>query len=261
MRSEWIAALLLVGLSTACSASTISVLSLLSPRHARLVLRKPAILTVSGTGQAPPERRELAAGQALEVELFTGALLLDAKRTRASRLTLACEGGCLTDIRVAGMSRAYHGNVTLQPDDNTIQIVLSIPEEELVGSIVESERLPAASPESLRALAVVARSFLQAGSRHPGVEFCDTTHCQVFQGLVAGREVREAVSATSGMILLYKARPFRPYYSRSCGGKTATYQEVWGRPSPDYPFASMECPCSREEDTGLDHPRGAAGDL
>lgn len=248
MLNKWIAALLLVGVSTLCSASTVSILSLLSPRHAQLVLRKPAILTVTGVGQNPTARSELAANKTLEVALSAGALLLDATE-RAARLNLACEGGCLTDIHVAGMSRVYHGDMTLQPGYNTIQIVLTIEEEELVGSIVESERLPTATPESLRALAVVARSFLGAGSRHAGVEFCDTTHCQVFQGLVAGPEVREAVSATSGMILLYNGRPFRPYYSRSCGGKTATYLEVWGRPSPDYPFVSVACPCSRDEST------------
>jgi stage II sporulation protein D len=99
----------------------------------------------------------------------------------------------------------------------------------------------------------VSRSFLAMGPRHPSIhaDLCDTTHCQVFQGFQPTPEARKAVEQTAGLILTYRKLPFRPYYFRSCGGQTATYLEIWGKNSPDYPFASVSCPCRSEWDAKL----------
>lgn len=223
-------------------ASTVSILSLLSPRWARVELKTAAALSLAG--EKAPQRSEVLSGARLEVKRSGSKLLLNNNQS-VDEATLTCDGGCIAEISVSGKSRLYHGNLQFGPNDNnTIDIVLSIDNEELTASVLESERFPQAPPEALRAMAVVVRSFITAGRRHSKFDFCDTTHCEVFQGLSPSAEVRDATRATAGIVLLYRNAPFRPYFTRSCGGRTSTYLEVWGNNSPDYPFFPVACPCS-----------------
>ena len=74
--------------------------------------------------------------------------------------------------------------------------------ETAVASVVAAESPPGAGLESLKAQAVVARSFLVAAhGRHARSDFCDTTHCQFLreppaEGSLAERAARNtAVSS------------------------------------------------------------------
>lgn len=230
-------------LSSVAGGATVSILSLLAPRRVQVQLKTPAVLTVLSNDQQAPQRSELTTGTRLDVKLSAGGLLLAGHNLQQA--AISCDGGCIAVISVTGKTRLYHGDLRLGPTThNTIDIILETENEELTASVLESERSPRASPEGLRAMAIVVRSFIAAGARHTGAAFCDTTHCQVFQGLAPSIEVRDAVRATSGMLLLYKDAPFRPYFTRSCGGRTSSYIDVWGKASPDYPFFPVACPCS-----------------
>jgi stage II sporulation protein D len=216
----------------------VSILSILKPRHIKLTLQSPATAVVNGT--------PWLAGKPLEIEAIQGQL----KSTigiSASHILIECSNQCATQIEIANqMDRLYNGNLDIYYYNNTIDIVLTINSEQLISSIAASEMRGAHDLEALKAFAVVIRSFLAQGNRHPELQadFCDTTHCQVFQNLDGSLEVREAVHQTESLVLSYHDRMFRPYYSRACGGRTATYEEAWGKPSGGYDFPSVSCPCN-----------------
>jgi stage II sporulation protein D len=53
--------------------------------------------------------------------------------------------------------------------------------------------------------------------------------------------MEEAIRKTDSLILAYQQHAFRPFFSKSCGGKTATYEEAWDKPPEDYPFYAVPC--------------------
>lgn len=216
----------------------ISILSLLKPHRIQLTLQSPATGMVNG--------QPWLAGKPLEIESINGRLK-SSIGISATHIEIQCSTQCATRIEIADqMDRIYDGNLDLYYYNNTISIVLTTYEEEPISSIAASEMRGVSEIEAIKAFAVVIRSFLSQGNRHPELQadFCDTTHCQVFQNLDATPEMREAAHQTESLVLSYHDRMFRPYYSRACGGRTATYQEAWGKPSDDYDFPSVSCPCN-----------------
>jgi stage II sporulation protein D len=203
-----------------------------------LTLQSPATGMVNG--------RPWLAGKPLEIESSNGQLQ-STIGISAAHIQVECPNQCATRIEIADqMDRVYNGNLDFYYYNNTISIVLSTDREQLISSIAASEMRGVKEIEAIQAFAVVIRSFLVQGNRHPELQsdFCDTTHCQVFQNLEASPEMREAVHQTKSLVLSYHDRIFRPYYSLACGGRTATYEEAWGKPSDGYEFPSVSCPCS-----------------
>jgi len=216
----------------------VSILSILKPQHIKLTLQSPATGMVNGN--------PWLAGKSFEIESFTGELK-STNGITASHIQIVCSAPCATRIEIsAQMNRIYNGNLDFYYNNNTINIVLNIDREQLTSSIDASEMRGVTDIEAIKAFAIVVRSFLVQGNRHPELhaDFCDTTHCQVFQNLDSTPEIREAVHQTESLVLSYHDRMFRPYYSRACGGRTATYEEAWGKPSGGYEFPSVSCPYS-----------------
>lgn len=83
---------------------------------------------------------------------------------------------------------------------------------------------------------VVARTYAVAHlGRHraEGFDFCDGTHCQVYEParrrtsrFAAAAEA--AVSRTSGQILMFDGRAAEALFHADCGGRTAAASAVWG---------------------------------
>jgi stage II sporulation protein D len=218
----------------------VSILSILKPDRIKLTLQSPALGMVNGN--------PWLAGKTLEIESLNGTLK-SSNGTSGSHIQIKCSTPCATRIEIANeMDRIYNGNLDVYYNNNTISIVLNIQRENLISSIATSEMREVQDVEAIKAFAVVIRSFLVHGNRHPELhaDFCDTTHCQVFQNLDATPEVQEAVHQTESLVLSYHDKIFRPYYSRACGGRTSTYEEAWGKAPDGYDFPSVSCPCSGE---------------
>ena len=238
-------AFLWIPTAIADSFARISILSILQPKRMAITLLSPERATIAAAGSAIA----IAAKERIEIELRQGQLSVTELNRNSPELRYCPGQSCAFLIEIPGkLQREYHGELTLRVVENAIDIVLRISQEELLSSITASEMGEYRNPEALKAFAVVARSFLKAGPRHPNLQadLCDTTHCEVFQAYKPAPEATKAVHDTIGLILTYRKAPFRPYYSRSCGGKTATYLETWGKASPDYPFESVSCPCRTE---------------
>ncbi|MGE5455460.1 MAG: stage II sporulation protein D, partial [Methylocystaceae bacterium] len=105
--------------------------------------------------------------------------------------------------------------------------------------------------EALKAQAVTARTYtlkrLYAPAKHPrGAQMCDDIRCcQAYIDPQKYRQefgnswyearfvpVRRAVVATRSQIMLYKNQLIDTPYFSTCGGKTASASEVWGREVP-----------------------------
>ena len=126
--------------------------------------------------------------------------------------------------------------LTLAAHQGHIVATIQIPVENYVRATVAGESLPSDPNESLKAIAVVARTFAaRFRPRHQPwhVDFCDSTHCQKLSFAKQSPRIQAAVEATAGEILWYQGRPAATYYHQNCGGTAASAREVWpGENSP-----------------------------
>jgi SpoIID/LytB domain protein len=96
------------------------------------------------------------------------------------------------------------------------------------------DRWPA---EALQAQAVVARTYALR-HLHKGGDFdlYSDTRSQVYGGIAAESQIAsDAVSATAGVVVLYKGELADTFFFSSSGGRTANVQDVWPS-SPPVPY-------------------------
>ena len=140
------------------------------------------------------------------------------------------------------ITRQYFGRLEITPGARELFVVIAMPLETAVASVVAAESPAQAPMEALKAQAVAARSFLLAGKgRHRDFDFCDTTHCQFLRAPPGpATAASRATAATHGLVLAYKDEVFAAMYSASCGGRTHTLAEL-GIPIRGYPYFAVTC--------------------
>jgi stage II sporulation protein D len=136
-------------------------------------------------------------------------------------VTLAAHGETLT------LSNPIH--ITARAGE--LIFAVTLPVETYVERVVASESGPADSLESLKALAIVVRSFaLHQHHGHADYDLCDSTHCQLLRW--SGGNDRQAIShaatlSTAGETVWFHGRRAQAWFHQDCGGRTASPQEVW----------------------------------
>jgi len=98
---------------------------------------------------------------------------------------------------------------------------IRMPMEEYVAAVLGGEAAGMRSPESLKAMAVAARTYAaRFRGRHAreGFDFCDTTHCQDYRRAGITQAILDAADATEGELLWYRGALVAAYYSANCGG-------------------------------------------
>lgn len=141
----------------------------------------------------------------------------------SGRDAAAIAAAIVEDRRPARGPRVRLGRAT-----RTGYAVASMPLEDYVADVLAAEAPSDATPATLKALAIVARTFvIRHLDRHQaeGFDVCDLTHCQVLRAATA--RTRDATRATVGTVLMTGRRLADVYYSASCGGTLATAEEVW----------------------------------
>jgi stage II sporulation protein D len=117
--------------------------------------------------------------------------------------------------------------VTAAPDG--LHVLLTIPSERYVMAVLQSEAGANESAESLKALAVTARSFALTNPHRHGAEgLCDSTHCQALRMGDVPAEIESAVRATAGETLWWHGARVPGYFTQSCGGMTEDAAVMWG---------------------------------
>jgi len=131
-------------------------------------------------------------------------------------------------------------SVRFSAKDGVLVIAVDLPVERYVERVVASESGPNDSEESLRALAVVVRSFaLHQSHGHAGFDLCDSTHCQLLhwgRSLPRQNTAHRAVLATAGETLWFHGRRAQGYFGKDCGGQAASPGEIWPRIRPATPY-------------------------
>ena len=153
----------------------------------------------------------------------------------------------------------FQGTLKLLKDDDKICVINIIPVEKYLTSVVSSEMNAKSSLQMLKSLAVVSRSWLLAQieksklikkkkesyssvlqtekeyirwydrEEHELFDVCADDHCQRYQGItkISTQSARKAVAETSGLVLTFNNEICDARFSKSCGGLTESFHNVW----------------------------------
>src|SRR5262245_5945554 len=104
--------------------------------------------------------------------------------------------------------------VEVSANKGTLAIVTEIPLETYVAAVLAGESSGFRSDESLRAMAVAARTYaVHFLGRHKseGFDFCDSTHCQDFRITALNDRLLKAVRETESEVILYNEAAIPAY--------------------------------------------------
>ena len=135
-----------------------------------------------------------------------------------------------------GETVTLHDPVAITARNSAMVIVVTLPVESYVERVVASESGAADSAESMKALAVVVRSFaLHEAHGHADYDLCDSTDCQLLHWGGNGRRAagaHDATLATAEETLWFHGQRALAYFGKDCGGRTASPAEIWPRAKP-----------------------------
>lgn len=145
-------------------------------------------------------------------------------------------GGMLRVIDdLSGENRTASGlwHVRASAHDHLIDVVLTLPSERYVAAVLSAEAASQEPAQSLRALAIVARTYALNGSHynalpgHLAAELCDSTECQAMRLGHVSTAIEDAVRATVGETLWFGSHRAETFFSQNCGGVTEDAGAVW----------------------------------
>ncbi len=148
-------------------------------------------------------------------------------KTRAVEMWLS---GTIT-LAAHGETQTLRNSVSISARDGVLVIAVTLPVEKYVENVVASESSGADGAESLKALAIVVRSFaLHEAHGHVDFDVCDSTHCQLLHWNGTGERraaAHAATLATAGETLWFHGQRALGYFNKDCGGRTAAPREIW----------------------------------
>lgn len=139
--------------------------------------------------------------------------------------------------------KQYKGDLVIHLEHRDILVVNELPLEAYLVGLINAEMNSKWPLESVKAQAVVARTFAikkMEERRHKNYDVKADVSDQVYHGSSLEDEESElAVAQTAGEVLLYHGDLANAFYHSTCGGHTASSQEVWGK---YYPYlVGVEC--------------------
>jgi stage II sporulation protein D len=135
-----------------------------------------------------------------------------------------------TALAAHGEKLSLHNPVRITARKGELVLAVTLPVESYVERVVASESGAADSFESLKSLTIVVRTFALHQQRgHADYDLCDSTHCQLLHWGGSSRQgaAHAATLATAGETLWFHGRRAQAWFHQSCGGRTASPQEVW----------------------------------
>ncbi|HPB16044.1 MAG TPA: SpoIID/LytB domain-containing protein [Clostridia bacterium] len=127
--------------------------------------------------------------------------------------------------------KPYRGNLEFTIfKSNELSVLNNLILEYYVYGVVALEIGSNSPMESLKAQAVVARTYALCQNKHQeyGFDVCATTCCQVYGGYNAENyRTNQATNETYGQVVTYAGKVVTPYYFSSSGGYTENSENVW----------------------------------
>lgn len=145
--------------------------------------------------------------------------------------------------------RSYRGLVHLVREGAGFKVVNEVDLETYLLGVVGAEIGPGSPIESLKAQAIAARSYAAASidgfpivkENRPLWDVHDDTRSQVYVGVPArSSNVEHAVRDTASVVVMYKGKIVRTYFSSSCGGHTRGLRE-WTGAAEIPPLSGVPC--------------------
>jgi len=130
-------------------------------------------------------------------------------------------------------SGLWHLRATKHGNDTEIDVVVTLPSERYVAAVLNAEAANGEPGQSLRALAILARTYALNGSHfaaapgHLAAELCDSTECQAMRLEPPPHVVDDATRTTAGETLWFRGRRAEVFFSQNCGGLTEDAGAVW----------------------------------
>ncbi len=125
----------------------------------------------------------------------------------------------------------------IHASDGHLLLTAAIPIEDYVAAVLAGESGDFRNDESLKAMAVVVRTYAtRFRGQHigEGFDFCDTTHCQVPSWNRVSSRISAAADFTRDEILMFQGAAVSAFYHQNCGGTIAAGNEAW--PSVSEPY-------------------------
>lgn len=144
--------------------------------------------------------------------------------------------GIITNSLLKVDQNNYRDFITFLEKDNKLSLINHIEIEHYLYGVVPKE-MPASWPiESLKAQAIVARSFALSNiNKHAkeGFNLCDTTDCQVYKAYDNEHtNTNQAVNETKGEYVYYNGKVASTPYHSTSGGYTEDSSAAWGGSVP-----------------------------
>lgn len=146
-------------------------------------------------------------------------------------------------------SQRFKGALKLIVEQESLWAINLIPIEDYLTSVISSEMSATASPELLKAHAIISRSWLlnklsghtpcpaprsslikwYDHESHTHFDVCADDHCQRYQGITRAStpQAAEAVASTRGEVLMYSNTVCDARFSKCCGGALEEFQNCW----------------------------------
>lgn len=138
-------------------------------------------------------------------------------------------------------------SVEVENRDGNLILINELPIEVYLACVSTSEMSAECPPAYIEAQTIVARSWMLANveqkHKNLGIDVCNDDCCQRYQGLnnITEKSFQTALG-TSGMVLMWQGMICDARYSKSCGGITEKYENLWEGEPPPYLTALADAP-------------------
>ncbi len=176
-------------------------------------------------------------GKTMKIVVEGGKLIVDGKKVNASRIILRPQQKKpLNTMKITINGFEYPGGVDIMLMGGRMVVSNLVATEDYLRGVLPEEMPQDWPEEALKAQAVAARTYaLQHRGRHEedGYDLCDTTHCQVYEGLESAvASTDKAISDTYGEVLTYQGKLIDAFFHTDSGGMTDRCLDVWGSDVP-----------------------------
>jgi len=203
-----------------------------------LLAERAGALEIGGGGALLVSDRDggavgtIPAGTAARVTASGGELTIQAGPTRLSApFEVEIAAAPPATVRLGGI--AYRGLLRVAATTGGIQAVNVLGLEDYLGGVVGAEigRRPPEEGEAVTAQAVLSRTVAYRALERRRLQAWDLTATvadQVYRGIVAEHpEGLAAVAGTRGLLVVWAGQPIDAFFHSTCGGRTATPEEVF----------------------------------
>ena len=187
--------------------------------EATLQFNLPCIMTDAKTSK---QLKKIPANQAVAIK---------AADVSANGIEFRAEKADLAHMRSTINGKDYFGGVQILKRGSSLTVINIAPVEEYLRGVLPKEMIQSWHIEALKAQAVAARTFvLKNRDKHKkdGYELCNTTHCQVYNGVETFQTTDRAVTETRGEVLFHGGRTVDAPFHADSGGMTESAANVWG---------------------------------